>query len=181
MMREGAARRWLEVCSRAVAPAERLRSGPGPADSAPKEVVVDTQQKSATATIVAHHEKLLKSLPMQDEQDFADARRGFLGALDPGVVRAGEGRVVWDNDSYAFLTGTAPPTVNPSLWRQSTLNAIHGLFEVEPGIYQVRGLDLSNVSFIEGDSGSSSSIPSSPRRPRPRRSSSTAGIAATGR
>ncbi|MEV7775191.1 alkyl sulfatase dimerization domain-containing protein [Kitasatospora sp. NPDC086791] len=114
---------------------------------------MDTTQKPATAPILAAHEALSKSLPMGDEQDFADARRGFLGALDPAVVKDAAGRVVWDNDSYAFLTGDAPATVNPSLWRQSTLTALHGLFEVTPGIYQVRGLDLSNVSFVEGERG----------------------------
>lgn len=114
---------------------------------------MNTQEKAASTTIVAQHEQLLKSLPMHDVQDFVDARRGFLGALDPAVVRSEDGRVVWDNDSYAFLTGEAPATVNPSLWRQSALNAIDGLFEVVPGIYQVRGLDLSNVTFIEGDRG----------------------------
>jgi alkyl sulfatase BDS1-like metallo-beta-lactamase superfamily hydrolase len=113
---------------------------------------VDTAQKAATATIVAQHEQLAKSLPLLDEQDFADARRGFIAALEPGVVHA-DGRVVWDNDAYAFLAGEAPATVNPSLWRQSTLTAIQGLFEVAPGLYQVRGLDLSNVSFIEGERG----------------------------
>jgi alkyl sulfatase BDS1-like metallo-beta-lactamase superfamily hydrolase len=62
--------------------------------------------------------------------------------------------VVWDNESYrAFLQGEAPATVNPSLWRQSQLNTIDGLFEVVPGIYQVRGFDLSNVTFVEGDTG----------------------------
>ncbi len=61
--------------------------------------------------------------------------------------------MVWDNDTYSFLTGDAPETVNPSLWRQSRLAAIEGLFEVVPGIYQVRGMDLANTSFIEGDEG----------------------------
>src|SRR3954471_1364810 len=88
--------------------------------------------------------------PAGDDQDLADARRGFLGALDPGIVRNAEGRVVWDSDSYAFLQGGAPETVHPSLWRQSTLTAMQGLFEVVPGIYQVRGLDLSNITFLEG-------------------------------
>ena len=60
---------------------------------------------------------------------------------------------MWDNASYAFLDGPAPDTVHPSLWRQSQLTATDGLFEVVPGIYQVRGMDLSNVSFIEGDTG----------------------------
>ena len=61
--------------------------------------------------------------------------------------------MVWDNDAYGFLAGEAPNTVNPSLWRQSQLCAIDGLFEVVPGIYQVRGLDLSNTTFIEGHEG----------------------------
>jgi len=91
--------------------------------------------------------------PFDDERDFADAERGFIAALEPGVVRNAAGEVVWDNDSYSFLAGEAPDTVHPSLWRQSALNARQGLFEVTEGIYQARGLDLSNVSFVEGDTG----------------------------
>jgi alkyl sulfatase BDS1-like metallo-beta-lactamase superfamily hydrolase len=94
------------------------------------------------------------ALPFADAQDFEDARRGFLGRLDPCIIRAADGRVVWDNESYrVFLQGEAPATVNPSLWRQSQLNTIDGLFEVVPGIYQVRGFDLSNITFVEGDTG----------------------------
>ena len=63
------------------------------------------------------------------------------------------GGVVWDGESYNFLKGEPPASVHPSLWRQSTLAARHGLFEVVPGIYQVRGFDLSNITFVEGDSG----------------------------
>jgi alkyl sulfatase BDS1-like metallo-beta-lactamase superfamily hydrolase len=93
------------------------------------------------------------SLPFDDTADFADADRGFIGALTPCVVKAADGRVVWDNDAYAFLAGEAPPSVHPSLWRQCQLTAKQGLYEVVPGIYQVRGLDLSNISFVEGDTG----------------------------
>jgi alkyl sulfatase BDS1-like metallo-beta-lactamase superfamily hydrolase len=60
---------------------------------------------------------------------------------------------VWDTDSYAFLTGEAPTSVNRSLWRQSTLVAKQGLYEVVEGLYQVRGLDLSNMTIVEGDIG----------------------------
>jgi linear primary-alkylsulfatase len=109
--------------------------------------------RSATRSIRAANERLVRSLPFEDEQDFEDAARGLLGRLEPCVIRADDGRVVWDNDAYAFLSGTAPQTVNPSLWRQSSLVAMQGLFEVVPGIYQARGLDLSNVTFVEGDSG----------------------------
>lgn len=93
------------------------------------------------------------SLPFDDTTDFDDARRGLLGRLEPCVVRDADGRVVWDNSTYAFLDGPVPDTVNPSLWRQSQLVAMDGLFEVVPGVYQVRGMDLSNISFIEGDTG----------------------------
>ena len=93
------------------------------------------------------------SLPFDDTRDFDDADRGFLGALQPCVITAPDGRVVWDNDLYDFLGGEAPPSVHPSLWRQSTLAAKQGLYEVVEGIYQVRGLDLSNITFVEGDTG----------------------------
>jgi len=110
-------------------------------------------QKPPTAVIEAAHADHLTGLPFDDTRDFADADRGFIAALKPCVVKAADGRVVWDNDVYAFLSGDAPTSVHPSLWRQSTLAAKQGLYEVVEGIYQVRGLDLSNISFIEGDSG----------------------------
>ena len=110
-------------------------------------------QKPATATIESANRANVNNLPFADTADFDDADRGFIGALEPCVVKAADGRVVWDNDVYAFLNGDAPDTVHPSLWRQSQLCAKQGLYEVVEGIYQVRGLDLSNISFIEGDTG----------------------------
>jgi alkyl sulfatase BDS1-like metallo-beta-lactamase superfamily hydrolase len=91
-------------------------------------------------------------LPFGDTADFEATERGLVDAGDP-VVRNDAGEVVWDNGSYSFLTGDAPDTVHPSLWRQSTLAARQGLFEVTDGIYQVRGYDLSNMSVVEGDTG----------------------------
>jgi len=93
------------------------------------------------------------ALPFDDVEDFRNADRGFIAALSPCVIKAADGRVVWDNDAYSFLDGPAPTSVHPSLWRQSTLNAKQGLYEVVPGIYQVRGFDLSNITFVEGDTG----------------------------
>ena len=107
--------------------------------------------KPPTAVIESAHRGQV--LPFHDETDFADADRGFVAALSPCVIRAADGRVVWDNDAYSFLRGPAPASVHPSLWRQSTLAAKQGLYEVVPGIYQVRGLDLSNVTFVETDTG----------------------------
>lgn len=108
---------------------------------------------SATATSAARNQRVTMELPFADRQDFDDARRGFVAPLSPPVVRGTGGRVVWDMASFGFLDGECPDTVNPSLWRQSQLNAIHGLFEVAPGFYQVRGLDLSNMTLVEGDRG----------------------------
>ena len=91
-------------------------------------------------------------LPFEDTADFEATARGLIDAGEP-VIRNDAGEVVWDNGSYAFLTGEAPGTVHPSLWRQSTLTARQGLFEVTDGIYQVRGYDLSNMSVVEGGTG----------------------------
>jgi alkyl sulfatase BDS1-like metallo-beta-lactamase superfamily hydrolase len=92
-------------------------------------------------------------LPFEDTADFEDAERGLVDAGEP-VIRNEAGKVVWDNGSYSsFLTGDAPESVHPSLWRQSMLVAKQGLFGVTDGIYQVRGYDLSNMSVIEGDTG----------------------------
>ncbi|GAB3117849.1 alkyl sulfatase dimerization domain-containing protein [Janibacter alkaliphilus] len=114
---------------------------------------MDTGPRPPSPHIAAQHARLLESLPFEDEQDLEDAARGFIDRLDPAVIRAEDGRVVWDNDSFAFVTGDAPVSVNPSLWRISTLNVLQGLYEVVPGIYQVRGLDLAQITFVEGDEG----------------------------
>ncbi|MGW0037438.1 alkyl/aryl-sulfatase [Gordonia sp. NPDC003376] len=109
--------------------------------------------KPASDTVVARQHAVRAALPFADTADFDDATRGFIARPHPAEVTAADGTVVWDNSTYDFLAGDAPDTVNPSLWRQSRLVATDGLFEVVPGIYQVRGLDLSNTSFIEGDIG----------------------------
>lgn len=111
------------------------------------------EHKPPTPTIEAAHRAHLGSLPFDDTRDFADADRGFIAAQQPCVITAADGRVVWDNDVYDFLHGDAPTTVHPSLWRQSQLVAKQGLYEVVEGIYQVRGFDLSNITFVEGDTG----------------------------
>ncbi len=89
--------------------------------------------------------------------------------------------MVWDNDAYAFLAGDCPATVHPSLWRQSQLRARQGLYEVAVGIYQVRGLDLSNMTLVEGDTGVVVIDPLISSRPPPLRSACTGRSAATGR
>ncbi|WP_328867152.1 alkyl/aryl-sulfatase [Streptomyces sp. NBC_00304] len=93
-------------------------------------------------------------LDWDDTTDQVNALRGLIDRLEPCVVSTEAGRVVWDNDRWDFLTeDRCPDTVHPSLWRQSGLNTAQGLFEVVAGIYQVRGLDVSNMTIVEGDSG----------------------------
>ncbi|MFB9263959.1 alkyl/aryl-sulfatase [Bradyrhizobium erythrophlei] len=110
--------------------------------------------KAASASVIAQHEATLKALPFSDTRDFDDAARGFLGTIENARVTSAQGRVVWSLEPYGFLSEEkAPASVDPSLWRQSRLNMHHGLFEVVPGVYQVRGLDIANMTLIEGDKG----------------------------
>ncbi|NLG55936.1 MAG: MBL fold metallo-hydrolase, partial [Rhodococcus sp.] len=112
-----------------------------------------TQYGDATTTVSNKNLEAQQSLPFSDTQDFVDTERGFIASLEPGVVKDAAGNTVWDSDAFAFLDGECPPTVNPSLWRQSRLCAKQGLYEVTDGIYQIRGLDLSNMTIVEGDTG----------------------------
>ncbi|WP_315715690.1 MULTISPECIES: alkyl/aryl-sulfatase [unclassified Bradyrhizobium] len=110
--------------------------------------------KEASAAVSAAQQAVLEALPFGDTADFDDAARGFLGTIDQAKVTTAQGRTVWSLAPYHFLDAEqAPPTVNPSLWRQAKLNMHHGLFEVVPGVYQVRGLDIANMTLIEGDTG----------------------------
>jgi alkyl sulfatase BDS1-like metallo-beta-lactamase superfamily hydrolase len=118
-----------------------------------REKVAETA-KDASPTVVAQHEAMLKALPFGDTADFDDAGRGFLGTIENAKITSPQGRVVWSLEPYGFMSeADAPATVNPSLWRQARLNMQHGLFEVVPGVYQVRGLDIANMTLIEGDKG----------------------------
>jgi alkyl sulfatase BDS1-like metallo-beta-lactamase superfamily hydrolase len=122
----------------------QLESGP---DADPQG-----HSKASEFTIKANT-RVLTELPLQDPGDFEDARRGLI-ASDPGIQVKNElGELVWNQSAYKFMGEVAPPSVNPSLWRQARLNNIHGLFKVMDGIYQVRGYDLANMSIIEGRTG----------------------------
>jgi alkyl sulfatase BDS1-like metallo-beta-lactamase superfamily hydrolase len=101
----------------------------------------------------AANDEVAKALPLDDPQDFADVRRGLIAGDGDVVVTGAGGRVIWDTRRYGFVGGDAPASVNPSLWRQAKLNDVHGLFAVAPGIHQVRGYDLANMSLIDGKTG----------------------------
>ena len=106
--------------------------------------------KPAHPTVVAANAAVAAELPFADRQDFEDAARGFIATIPDAAITNVSGRTVWSLAPYKFLENeTAPPTVNPSLWRQARLNMHHGLFKVVDGIYQVRGLDIANMTLVE--------------------------------
>lgn len=111
--------------------------------------------KPATEATKAANDALLKELPFNDKTSFELAHKGFIAPLPSDPVKGPNGNMIWDPNKYGFIKEgeTAPATTNPSLWRQSQLINISGLFEVTDGIYQVRNYDLSNVTIIEGKSG----------------------------
>ncbi len=134
------------ACAREEAPR------PATGESAP--AAPDAQGHTApSASTSAANAAVATALPLDQVQDFEDARRGLV-ASDPEVaIEAADGRSIWDTRAYAFVAGDAPASVNPSLWRQAKLNAGHGLFEVAPGVHQVRGYDIANLSVIQGQTG----------------------------
>jgi alkyl sulfatase BDS1-like metallo-beta-lactamase superfamily hydrolase len=115
---------------------------------------VSAQSKDAEPATRAANEAFAKSLPFSDRADFEDAKRGFIATVPDGVVAGPGAKPAFDTRPYAFLQkDEVPASVNPSLWRQAQLNAINGLFKVTDRVYQVRGLDLANLTIIEGDTG----------------------------
>jgi alkyl sulfatase BDS1-like metallo-beta-lactamase superfamily hydrolase len=116
--------------------------------------VSDDGPRDATPATQARQRAVRAALPFADTRDFEDAARGFVATLPEVEIKNAQGRVVWSLRDYAFLASAeAPPTVNPSLWRQARLNLHHGLFQVTDRIYQVRGFDISNMTLIEGERG----------------------------
>jgi alkyl sulfatase BDS1-like metallo-beta-lactamase superfamily hydrolase len=118
--------------------------------------MTDKDRAGATEATRAANEALAAKLAFEDKRDFADAERGLIAPLpDGGRVRAADGGLVWDLSRFDFIHQheEAPETVNPSLWRQMKLTVQGGLYEVVPGLYQVRTLDLSNITFAEGPEG----------------------------
>jgi alkyl sulfatase BDS1-like metallo-beta-lactamase superfamily hydrolase len=104
---------------------------------------------------IEKQQQLRNTLPLADKEDFEEQKKGFIAAPDYKQIMAEKGHVAWDMGKYEFLLeeGKDYDSIHPSLQRQATLNMNYGLYEVIPGIYQVRGYDLANISFIKGDTG----------------------------
>ena len=111
------------------------------------------ERKQATTHTVSVLQTSKGSLPFEDRSDFERAEKGKLADAQNRQIIGRFGHAVWDLDAYEFEGAEGSPSVHPSLWRQAQLNNISGLFEVTDGIYQVRGLDISNITFIRGNEG----------------------------
>ncbi|MDM2873230.1 alkyl sulfatase dimerization domain-containing protein [Citrobacter sp. Cpo069] len=118
-------------------------------------VLAQEGAKDATAQTKSANDALYGQLPFTDKTDFMNAHKGFIAPLPSELIKGKKGNVVWDPQQYAFIKEgeKAPDTVNPSLWRQSQLINIGGLFQVTDGVYQIRNLDLSNMTIMEGKEG----------------------------
>ena len=119
-------------------------SAPNAADMAPKP---------ATPTTVNANQAVRQAVAAFDKRDFDDATRGKMAELNDPLVKAADGRIVWDTRKFDFLKSDAPATANPSLWRNQQLQHAQGLFKVADGIYQIRGYDIANMTLVEGNTG----------------------------
>lgn len=113
-------------------------------------------KKPASEHTKAANEAWYDLLDFEDKSEWENANKGLIDAPEElELVSPDDGTVIWSQKAYAFLDGQdeAPDTVNPSLWENVKNNHVYGLFEVTDGIYQVRGYDMANITFIEGDTG----------------------------
>lgn len=115
----------------------------------------DAKGKLPSSHTIELQNALRKSLPFEDKRDLEEVKKGFIAAPSYKQIMAEAGNVAWDMGSYEYLLqGKDFDSIHPSLQRQAVLNMGYGLYEVVPGkIYQVRGYDLANISFIKGDTG----------------------------
>lgn len=115
---------------------------------------LNAEQKGATEITAQINQSVYEQLDFDDQQELEFAQKGLICAPESLELRSEDGKLIWSQDAYAFLEDAdAPDTVNPSLWRNTQLNHIYGLFEVTDGIYQVRGYDISNITFVKGETG----------------------------
>ncbi|MFM7379316.1 MAG: alkyl/aryl-sulfatase [Erythrobacter sp.] len=112
-----------------------------------------TAPAPASEATLSEQRAVAQTLPTEGTRDRADSQRGFLATRKDPLILAANGKPVWNLDAYAFVTGPAPETVNPSLWRHMSHLKRHGLFEVTKNVWQVRGFDVSNMTVIRGQTG----------------------------
>ena len=118
-----------------------------------QSVAAADEPVAASAQTAANNAAVLQQLPFSDRTDYESVSKGLIAPFK-GQIKEAAGKVIWDVQAYDFLAKDKnPDSINPSLWRLAQLSAHAGLFEVSPRLYQVRGLDLANMTIIEGDDG----------------------------
>ena len=135
--------------------AQAFAAGGGDIVTADPSKHFDPKGKMPSKYTIELQKEMRATLPFDDKRDFEEAKAGFVAAPDYRQIKAENGRVVWNIGSWEWLLdGKSYDSIHPSLQRQAILNMAYGLYEVVPDkIYQVRGYDLSNISFIKGDTG----------------------------
>lgn len=113
------------------------------------------KQNPATEFTARNNALWYEKLPFEDDSEKKCALRGLMEVAEDLVIQDDEGNDVWNVADYAFMReeDKAPDSVNPSLWRNTLYNTYAGLFEVCDGVYQVRGYDMANATFIRTDNG----------------------------
>ena len=119
------------------------------------ETALNAEKKPATAVTEQKNAEVYQLLDFSDEQESEFAARGLIAAPETLTIKAENGVTIWTQDAYNFVreAETAPASANPSLWRNTQQNAVYGLFKVTDDIYQVRGYDISNVTFVRSEHG----------------------------
>jgi alkyl sulfatase BDS1-like metallo-beta-lactamase superfamily hydrolase len=126
----------------------------GQGDAAPASNHFDPKGKAPSSFTIAKWEALKNKLPFEDVRDFDEHTKGFIARPDYDQIMADAGHVAWDMGRYSFLLEDKEyPSIHPSLQRQALLNMNYGLYEVRDGIYQIRGFDLANITFVRGKTG----------------------------
>jgi alkyl sulfatase BDS1-like metallo-beta-lactamase superfamily hydrolase len=113
----------------------------------------ESSLSNASPTTVLANKAVAETFDLNNQNDFNNASRGLVATMPEGISDNNHGAVGWDTERFSFITGTAPDTVNPSLWRQGVLNNFSGLFKVTEGIWQMRGYDLANMTLVAGKTG----------------------------
>ena len=119
------------------------------------ETELTAEKKPATAITEAANAAVYQLLDFSDEQETEFAKRGLIAAPETLTIQNESGMKVWSQDAYNFVREDkdAPATANPSLWRNTQQNALYGLFKVTDDIYQVRGYDIANITFVRSRNG----------------------------
>lgn len=128
-------------------------SGAVSAESEMDTLELNAESKEATQYTIDANARVSNLLDFENKEEYENAGRGLIASPEKLEIYDENGKLVWSQAAYSFIEKDSPDTANPSLWRNTQLNHAYGLFEVIDGIYQVRGYDMTNITFVKGDTG----------------------------